>query len=152
MDDTFRWDEAYSVGVDELDSDHKRLLSLGNAVIDASTKGQEQEALSELLVALEEESSGHFVREEALMQQTDYPLLADHHAKHDRLTAELQLFIRQYEVGHIDSKKLAKFLIDWLVHHIVEEDRKFQKHYSQLGKAGAATNDAPAPGPGPQQN
>ncbi len=144
MGDTFRWDEAYSVGVDEFDSDHKRLLSLGNAVIEASTEGQEQEAVSKLLAALEEESSKHFVREEALMLQTDYPLLADHHAKHDRLTAELHLFIKQYKVGHIDSKKLAKFLIDWIVHHIVNEDRKFQTHFSRQGCGVAAANDAPA--------
>ncbi len=146
MGDTFRWDDAYSVGVEELDSGHKRILSLGNAVIEASTEWQEQEAVSKLLAALEEESSEHFAQEEALMQQTDFPLLADHHAKHDRLTAEFHLFIQQYKLWQIDSKKLAKFLIDWLVHHIVEEDRKFQKHSSRLGRDGAAANDAPASG------
>ena len=133
MNDRFRWDDAFSVGVDEFDGDHRHLLELGNAVYDAVTEGQEHEAVTRLLAGFEEESSRHFAREEELMRATGYPLLDDHHVKHTRLTAELHLFMQQYAAGHIDAKKLARFLIDWVVHHVVAEDKKFQAHRAQPG-------------------
>lgn len=149
MSDEFRWDDAYSVGVDAFDEDHKRLLALGNAVIQAATIEREQSAVRTLLDALHEESSQHFAREEALMREAGFPLLRDHHDQHLRLSAELHLFIQQYDAGHLHAGRLARFLLHWLVQHIVEQDSKFKTHCAAVGFGLNAADAAGPPVSGP---
>ncbi len=146
MSDGFRWDPSYSVGFDEFDEDHKRLLTLGSAVSAASSDGRAREAVACLLDALGDESTRHFAREEKLMRETGYPLLLEHHDQHNRLSSELHLFIQQYEVGHLSPDRLAGFLVDWVVSHIVTHDKKFQQHWDGLRAGRAATEHTRAGG------
>ena len=147
MSNGIRWDPSYSVGIAALDEEHKRLLTLGNAVVEAATQEQAQAAVARLLECMEEEAIRHFASEEALMRESRYPLLAEHHAKHDRLTAELRLFTKQYKADHLGPVSLSRFLIDWMVNHILVEDKKFQAFREGAGdrqeSAGAATSGAP---------
>lgn len=133
MREKFLWEESYSVGVEELDNHHKHLLSLGNSIFEASTERKEKEIINGLLGELRKDAEKHFAREEELMNESGYPEYEEHTTKHKRLNAEVHLFMKQFEDDHIDSNQLASFLIDWILLHILHEDKRFQQHFNQHG-------------------
>jgi hemerythrin-like metal-binding protein len=115
------------------DEEHRRLLALANDIQRASLEGREREDIAAMLDRLREETSRHFVREEEWMRSTRYADSEDHRAKHNKLNAEILLFMQQYQAGHIDPARLAGFLIDWILHHILHEDMKYKEALRETG-------------------
>ncbi|MDH4248274.1 MAG: bacteriohemerythrin [Deltaproteobacteria bacterium] len=132
MKENFQWKEDYSVGVSDLDNDHKKILAMGWTIVHTPPKAG-KEAIAGLLHTLESESAKHFSKEESLMNDTRYPQAGDHHEKHDKLMAEIGLFIKQFRDDHMDTAHLADFLTEWILHHILNEDKKFQEHFKRRG-------------------
>ena len=49
----FKWDEGLSVGVDEIDNDHKMLLSIIAELSDAIEENHESDVIKDVFVKLE---------------------------------------------------------------------------------------------------
>ena len=127
MNELFQWDESYSVGVAALDNEHKHLLALSNAILQASAQATQQDVVRNLLAELQSASAAHFAKEEDLMRKTGYPAYQDHHAKHERLDAEMSRFAHQHAVGHIETGKLAKALAGYRFTDAENEENKVQE-------------------------
>ena len=123
----FPWSEEYSVHLRVIDNDHKDLVATVNALHDAIRDGSAKGEIGHIIGNLAHYVDDHFAREEALMEAYDYPGLADHKRIHRHLT-RMVYAIRMVFASkpmEIDPAKLLRFLRDWLVHHILEEDRKY---------------------------
>lgn len=123
----FPWSEEYSVHLRVIDNDHKDLVATVNALHDAIRKGSAKGEIGHIISNLAHYVDDHFTREEALMEAYDYPGLAEHKRIHRHLT-RMVFAIRTVFASkpmEIDPAKLLRFLRDWLVHHIVDEDRKY---------------------------
>ncbi|MBI4967984.1 MAG: hemerythrin family protein [Rhodospirillales bacterium] len=128
------WTPDLSVGVPNLDADHKKLVELLNRVFVAAYAGVEEEVLAGVLAELAAYTKDHFTREEAHLAQRFYPDLPAHKAEHDRLVAELAQISRRAidERQEGMSADVSEFLRRWLVDHILDRDRAYAEYLKSL--------------------
>lgn len=112
----------FEIGIDEIDSQHKRLYSLLEDLRKVTNSGFGY-AANTILAELEIETRIHFAVEESLMRLLRYPETDSHTAEHLRLTKQLGSFKRRAQDFDISSG-LADFIQTWLIDHIVKDDRK----------------------------
>ena len=71
----------------------------------------------------------HFKAEEQYMRQIQYYEIDDHIEKHNGFTFKLREMKRlSYESQLELTKELIIFLGKWLLHHVLEDDRKYADH------------------------
>lgn len=132
------WTQDYKIGHDLLDSQHLLLFALINQIdINIQTK-HAGELVTDVLGGLAFYTERHFEAEEALMRETGYPSRNLHHHSHLRLLEQLSALTRAAaevddRLGH--ALKTRKFVIDWLVGHILDEDAAFVEWTRSAGAA-----------------
>jgi hemerythrin len=131
------WSQDYSIGVDEIDRQHKDLLNLINYVINHCTGNEKEEKdffdgiIENVIKHLKE----HFSTEEKIMKKTNYPAYNEHKEKHTAMLNELAGILEKIEEGKIALNlfELTDFLKNWILDHIPTQDKKaseyFQKGY-----------------------
>ena len=123
MNMEFEWKEEYSVANQEIDSQHKRLFALINALTERSSDKSCKQAIMSLFKYTRE----HFSSEEEMMTRIGFPLLSEHKELHDDLITQLS----EISSKPIDTDEamvgLRLFVFNWLVNHIMKEDNKYFK-------------------------
>ena len=120
------WKDEYSVGIDSIDQQHKKLLNLINQLqtaVDYSTGEEfERDALDELV----DYTKTHFSYEEGLMRDNDYPDFEPHKAQHEKMFKKVGEVLAEYEQDHDTAmSNAAEYLKDWLINHINGTDKKY---------------------------
>lgn len=120
------WDEGLATGIEVIDNDHRKLLTLLNnlqsAVHYPTGEAFERQALDELV----DYTKYHFEREEKLMQEASYPDFEAHKKQHEEMIAKVGEFLAAYENNREGTiEKLTKFLKNWLVDHIAGTDQQY---------------------------
>ncbi len=128
------WKDSYSVGIDSIDQQHKKLLNLINQLqtaVDYSTGEQfEREALDELV----DYTKTHFTYEEGMMEDNDYPDFAAHKAQHEKMFKKVEEVLAEYEKDHDTAMaNAAQYLKDWLIHHINGTDKQYSSYLIERG-------------------
>lgn len=129
------WDDSLSLGVAELDKDHKKLLLMMSSLLEALLSGQDEEMISLILSNLKEYTLFHFSAEEAFMEKIEYPHIKIHRAKHVELKNKVKSFqyarFRQENLTPEDYKELIS---SWLIEHILQFDFKVVKYLQENKK------------------
>jgi hemerythrin len=132
--DFIRWKEAYSVQVQEIDEQHKKLFSLINHLADAMKVGKGRDVLAVVLTELVDYTDYHFKTEELLFQQHEYPDFEKHKRMHDDLTGKARSLKASFDGGNTKlSVDLMLLLSNWLNDHILREDRKYGPYLNSKG-------------------
>jgi hemerythrin len=130
------WNNDLSVGVQEFDGQHQKLISMINDMYDAMKAARGQEVIGTILPKLVEYTKTHFANEEAQMQKHAYPGYLSHKAEHDALTRQVTEYANRLKEGKgTASVELMGFLKDWLTKHIVGIDKKYGPHLNSKGVA-----------------
>jgi hemerythrin len=142
------WSNEFSVGVEEIDGDHRRLLELLNELHDAVKAGGGHEALGRVLDGLMHYVDYHFSHEETLFIRTKYPGYERHRQQHRAFTITVKEIQEDFQLGASDAlpQQVLEFLKNWLVEHIMGSDRAFGVYFnahraaleSQAGRAAEA--------------
>jgi hemerythrin len=120
-----QWNDGLSVGMDVIDDQHKKLVSIVNRLYDAMRNGKGSEILGDVLSELIEYTRYHFTAEEALMKDNAYPGYQSHRSAHSMLVEKVMDLELDLKAGKIAlSVQVFQFLKDWLVNHIQGEDKK----------------------------
>jgi len=117
------WSDALSVGVDEIDDDHKKLILLLNRSIELLKGNGENDEIEAILDELLDYTQYHFQREEKIMEECEYPFLLKHQNVHAMLIKKVQQFIKECKQGTLTSDALFEFLGGWLAEHILGMDK-----------------------------
>jgi hemerythrin-like metal-binding protein len=121
-----KWRESYSVGVEQFDNEHRKLVELTNKMFVIVRDKQGIMALSDSVARLIDYTQFHFASEEAAMEKANFPNLAAHKKLHAELEQEVTAFRERLQTeGEAVSTELYHFLRDWLLLHIVEEDKQY---------------------------
>lgn len=96
---TFVWNESYSVRVRQFDAQHQKLFEIINSLADAMRVGKGNDVIRGVVEQLAFYTRTHFLQEEALMRQTDYPGFAAHREKHAKLIADVEKYKRDLDEG-----------------------------------------------------
>lgn len=129
----FVWNDEYSVGIPEIDEQHRRLFDLINRLYDETMQGRSDEVLGTTLKELVDYTQTHFGFEEKLMQAAAYPAFREHQQEHIRLVKEVSDFIAKtpHKSRNVIANELITFLFDWLTGHILETDKKYAPYLTE---------------------
>ncbi len=128
------WNDSYSVGIDSIDRQHKRLIHLINQLqttVDYSTGEEfEREALDELV----DYTKSHFSYEEELMEKYAYPEFEPHKAQHTKMINAVESVLAEYETDQDRAMRHAlDYLKDWLINHINGTDKEYSQFLIDKG-------------------
>jgi len=117
------WSRLYSVGVREIDEQHRVLVGLLNRLGAANDGESPGVVVADTLAALVKYVGEHFACEERLMKEHGYADTASHVAAHGELAARVgQLVARQENAAAVSLDELTVFLRQWLIAHILNAD------------------------------
>ncbi len=131
------WDEKVSVGIPEIDADHKRFISLIDDLNRAILDRMEPEEIKKRLQFILDDTARHFAHEEKLLREWNYPDAEEHVRKHASVLNSLQaiqdqLFAYQMPAEWISVGIEVK---DILINHLLMEDAKYAGYYRNTIKA-----------------
>lgn len=118
------WSSELSLGIPEIDEQHRHLLDLVNSFDEAARKGRGTREVRQLLDALHAYTVEHFAAEEAYMASIGYPDLDHHRVLHQQLLSKLDDLRVQFDVGgRRITQPMLELLRYWLVAHLQGADR-----------------------------
>lgn len=125
------WSEEMSVGVPELDADHKELIRVINRLAEDYDNRNRRSAVRQSLFSLLRYAEFHFAREEKVMAACGYPELDEHKRAHRSFIARIRTLNRKFDtdpdgLAEFVNRNLLSFLQDWLNHHILIEDKAYR--------------------------
>ncbi len=127
-------DNILTLGVDEIDDDHRRLVGLFNILNHSLMEGDKPEYLVAVLKELINCTIWHFSHEERLMLKYGYEGYVEHMAAHE----ELIKGIRELQQKVFVSGNLVvadgdlEFLEHWLTEHILTDDKKLASYLIEV--------------------
>jgi hemerythrin-like metal-binding protein len=127
------WGKDLSVEVDEIDEDHRKLISIFNILNHAVTDGESPQYLSAVLEELVNCTIWHFSHEERLMLKHGYEGMEEHKAIHRELIKSVKkLEQRILQADETMTDEDVEFLEVWLTEHILTEDMRLGSYLSQI--------------------
>jgi len=128
------WDSSYSVGVKELDDQHKKMIDFINDLEQALGIADNRDVIVGVLNGLVSYTKDHFATEELYFKKFDYDKTDAHIKEHVDLIAEVEQLVYQFEIGEtIDIKKVLDFLKTWLIEHILGADQEYVNCFKDNG-------------------
>lgn len=121
------WTPDLSVGVDQVDEQHKIWFEKADQLFEAGKKGQAKEFIGQLLDFLDDYTRKHFSDEEKYMQSIKYPEYDRQKALHTAFISQLDKLKNEFREsgGNILVVLNAnQMVVDWLTKHIANEDKK----------------------------
>jgi len=127
----YDWSSDLSIGIEQIDSQHKELFQRIASLRWALRNGQGRAALLKTIDFLEEYVDVHFNAEEALMQEYNYSGLPEQKKEHDAFLRDFSDFKErllamesQGEFTAFLEIEFERRLSGWLVGHIGKVDKK----------------------------
>jgi len=129
-----RWDDSFSVGVAEIDAQHKRLVEMINELYDAMRQKRGKEILSEILNEMVKYAAVHFATEEKYFVQYFYPETDSHRKEHREFKKKVDELTKRFEANEIGiTGEVIDFLSTWLKEHIKGSDKKYGPFLNEKG-------------------
>ena len=134
----FVWTKKYSVGIQELDEQHRQFLAIVNEVLDvASIKNISRVSLLATLDKFLNYALYHLATEEDHFARFDCPP-PGHIEAHDNFRAKFkELYMKAREgddaTRHLCAEVAARFAGQWLLDHILFMDKKYTECFHEHG-------------------
>lgn len=123
------WSDAFNLGIEDVDSEHRALVALINALHDAMAVGAGRADVVEGISQIHALVAAHFAREEAFMRETRYMAYAEHKEDHEILLDDLRDTIdRVGRDGEYDEAMLSADLQYWFTEHFRTHDARLHHH------------------------
>lgn len=128
------WTDELSVGIPEVNEDHKRFIKLVNDLNNAIVGRKGVKEIRKQMQLLLEDAEQHFSHEERLFKQWNYPDADEHAEKHAELTKQLQAIMNELDYEDLEYGWVAAGLKikEALITHILVEDMKYRDYYRSM--------------------
>ena len=134
MTNLVEWNDSLSVGIQEIDEQHKVLVDLLNEMNRAIINRQGTQVTGAILQRLAHYTKVHFAVEESLMRILGYPDYEAHKARHDTLIDQMNELQTKLASGKPSTTfELMHFLKVWLTKHIQESDNEYSDFFFSRG-------------------
>jgi hemerythrin len=119
------WTDQHNIGVEHIDEQHRHLVDLVNAVFAVMEAGSSRDELTRTLDELVDFTLQHFLTEERIMENHDFPGTAAHVAEHKALLDQARDFRARVLNGDLlMSFALVMQMRAWALTHIDTLDRE----------------------------
>lgn len=120
------WGAHLELGIQEVDEEHQKLVAVVNKLYDGLFEANGREIIVESLNDLVDFVEVHFVEEERIFQEYDYPGAKEHIKLHKVLANKVFYYQDSVQAGkEILSIDLLDDLTKWLTDHIQIHDRDY---------------------------
>lgn len=134
MGEILTWSDNLSVGIREIDEQHKKLVGMVNELHAAITEHRGSAECRRILDQLAEYTRVHFAVEESLMSILDYPGYESHRQEHEKLVGQVVELQQRLDAGKAAiSFELLHFLKAWLTKHILGSDKDYGSYFHKRG-------------------
>ena len=121
--DLMQWNEAMSVGVEELDGQHQQLIRLINEAYEAMQMHDEHR-MTVLIDKMRDYAVTHFSTEEEYLKKYGVPEFDSHKFQHAKFNDAVKDFREKLD-SKTNLSKIFVFLSRWLATHIMEIDMQY---------------------------
>ncbi|MGE5582967.1 MAG: bacteriohemerythrin [Bacillota bacterium] len=130
-----KWlDEKYSVNIQHIDNQHKKLVEIVNQAFRAKMDKSGRGSTLQILEQLDQYAKSHFLEEESLLRAHNYPALEAHQAAHANFITKVKEYTADLNSdGEALSDDILIFLKDWLLNHIMLMDKSYSTFLNNLG-------------------
>ena len=134
VEDSVVWDNAYSVGFEPIDNQHKELVKMTSSLFESCKQGSAaaDEAFLQTIKKAVGYARNHFSEEEKYMLTANYPNLTEHRKLHDDFMASVLSAMHEFEAGNTAPIEMARFLKNWLLSHIAKVDKQYSPYLAKL--------------------
>jgi len=123
-----KWTKEFSVGIEEVDGEHKELIEMINGLHDVMQVGADYVQVVELLGEIYSQIAAHFAHEEKIMRNARYPLYEEHREDHETLLDDLREIMDEVEAdGSFDAAALSGDLNRWFIDHFHTHDARLHR-------------------------
>lgn len=134
MSNFVEWSDALSVGIEEIDEQHKVLVDLINKMHEAIHQRHGSDVVNSILSDLADYTRIHFAVEESLMRILNYPGYEAHKQIHEELLGAVVDLQEKVAIGKKSiGFELMHFLKTWLTKHIMDEDMQYSGFFLAAG-------------------
>ncbi len=130
------WKREYSVGIHEIDEQHKSLAECISGIEQAVARYDRQSA-DAAIVRLADLARVHFTVEESLMRIHDYPRLDEHVDEHQHFSSHLKTLQERFLTPDIFRGRVGS-LQEWWYQHVQKHYKSYALHFlrhTALGKS-----------------
>jgi hemerythrin len=128
------WDNAWSVGVAEIDRQHRKIIDMINRFESARLNGMSAMMIESILEELKKYTQYHFSLEEMYFDEFHYEDADKHRASHEVLTTKVESFRHAFaERREGLTEDMVQFLQGWLNLHIKGSDLKYKDCFLSNG-------------------
>lgn len=120
------WTPAMSVNSDSLDGHHQMIIDCLNQLHPLLETTGRQTEIKTVIEQLEDFVLIHFSEEEQAIRRAGFPDWKAHKALHDQMYDVV--YSLKSDIEHdraVDAKRLFDMLYEWLMKHILGEDKKY---------------------------
>lgn len=130
------WRTEWDTGNQQVDQEHRHLLSLANALLECSVSMPEDGLVERLLDELLDHVTRHFAEEERILASVRYPHLAEHATLHRKLETEARELRTRLRGGKAEADSFFQFLISRVVvGHMLTADARLAAYTRSAVKA-----------------
>ncbi|MFC1678160.1 bacteriohemerythrin [Patescibacteria group bacterium] len=128
------WQNSYSVGVQEIDEQHKKLFSILNQLFTAIDEKGDIDNIEEIMDGLIDYIQTHFSTEEKYFEEFSYDNKDAHIEEHKFYIDKVNTMIEQYENNKsFITYDILDFLENWIINHVTGTDKKYAKCFQNHG-------------------
>jgi hemerythrin len=120
------WTQTLSVGVEEIDNQHKELIDRVNKFYAAMKTIEKKDEILKIIQFLEDYVIIHFRDEEALQVKYNFPSYIEHRKIHNAFIADIKRIKKDIEDNGITAATglvIGSTLSNWLINHISKMDK-----------------------------
>jgi hemerythrin len=134
MDLLIEWTEDFSVGVVEIDNQHKKLVKMINELHQAMKQGKGNSHAGDIINQLVDYSIYHFQTEEKYFDKFDYPQTEKHKKIHTDFVNIVSFFKNEFKNNEVMlTIDILNFLSSWLRKHILGDDMEYSDFFIENG-------------------
>lgn len=138
------WNDAYLVGVEQIDQQHKQLIGVLDDLLKCTHCGEDysKPQCKQTMAFVKDYVVTHFTTEEMLLEKIGYPLLAEHRVMHDKFKTsvhELDLELMRADYSYEKTREVISLLTKWWIYHINKEDKKMVPYLKQSSVTATST-------------
>ncbi|MCA1928243.1 MAG: bacteriohemerythrin [Calditerrivibrio sp.] len=132
-DTLISWSSKIETGVKKFDEQHKELVRLLNKFYSSMNDGSSNNVLGNILKELANYTVYHFQSEEDAFKRYNFPMKDEHMRSHKNLVDQVVKIIKDFESGkEVVSVNLLQFLKEWVINHIIQEDKEYSKYFKSI--------------------
>lgn len=121
-----KWNDAFSIGLDKIDEQHKGLIEIINRLHATLKRDVDDLSIASIFLDLRKYTLQHFADEETCMLKDGFPELDKHKKVHRELETLLEGYERKFDSGDtMVAIDLAEFLMTWLTEHMIKMDGQY---------------------------